>query len=563
MGKKEAFCIFLFYLVVFFLVFLLSAKNASAYEKVIYDGWLYTANSSKTTTGESFSIMLDDSKMLVSVRFGNGLSFLVRQNESEKKGNMTVSFKGVRLGYYDPHKPSSYGTYTEYDEAHIVISADAANVDFKVELDKNEIEIGEKTSVNATFMNNDTRTAENAAFIVSFPSSVKITEIQSCDFGGDYMKWSGSLLSYKRINCVFSLLALEPGTLSAVAVLNYSDGVSNASLKQNIKLKIKEYMLEIKNYLKNHTADVGDIVNLSINLTNTDPEKDIDVDFTLSMDEGIEIVNKSLNLGGNGWKGTLAAGSSPVQLYAMIRAAKSGVNIIKEKGIFKFGFTQTVNEKTLNLTVSSKKLKASYKIKNTSNGKYVDVSVMNNESKLLFKNVNASVVFNNDSYNFSIDAIEPGYYFSIFKKNFSFEELNKSNYITVRLAYSGFYGESFRLFERKNMTEAAAEVKTSAVNVTAANATQNATTINASNITNTLNINAAEMNNAELNNAELNNTELNKTINITSNETKSVVSFAATKDDIKKLVGWFFIFFFVLFFIFLIMSFFKRKNINT
>ncbi|MDO8740040.1 MAG: hypothetical protein Q7J54_00525 [Candidatus Woesearchaeota archaeon] len=555
MNEKEVCGFRVLLLILFLLFFLTSIENASAREKTIYDGWLYTGNSSKTTAGESFTLFLDDSRTLASVKFGDGQVFLVRQNQSETKSGMTVSFLGTRLGYYDSHRPSSYGTYTQYDEAHIVISVEVANIDFKLELNKNEIEVGSTAIVNTTFLNNGTKTAENIVYIASFPSSVKIMNIQGCDFKGDYAEWKGSLLSYQKAGCSLALLALQPATISAIAVLNYSDGVSNISIAKNINLKVKDYSLDIKNQLNkyNKSMNAGDIVNLSINLTNIDPERDMEVDFSLSIAGGLQIIDKSATLSGNGWKGTLKSGTAPVQLYIMLRAVKSGIQEVKEKGIFKVGFTQTINEKIIQLNVSSKKLKTIYRIKNQTNETYVEVGLVNNESKLSFKNINASVIFSNNSYNFSIDMIEPGYYFSIFRKNFSLEDLNISNFISVKAYYSGFYGESFTINEIKNITaplSAKSENKTTELNTTL-----NAASINLTNVTN---INAT----ANISNTTSNS---NNTINTASNKTKALALGIAPKegDFTKKLIAWFLVFLFLLFFIFLIMSFVKRKSINT
>ncbi|MBI2129291.1 hypothetical protein HYU07_03555 [Candidatus Woesearchaeota archaeon] len=551
MAKKEAYCFRILLFVLFFLGLLLSIKNASAQEKTVYDGWLYTGNSSKTAAGESFTLFLDDSRTLASVKFEDGRIFIVRQIQSETKGGMTVSFTGTRFGYYDSHRPSSYGTYTEYDEAHIVISVEVANIDFKLGLSKSEIEVGSTSIVNATFLNNGTRSAENIVYTASFPSSVKIMNIQGCDFKGDYVEWKGSLLSYQKAGCSLELLALQPDTISAIAVLNYSDGVSNISIPKTASLRVKDYYLEIKNQLNgyNKSMDVGGIVNLSINLTNIDPERDIDVDFSLSMPGGIEILEKSPLLSGNSWKGILAVNSAAKQFYIIFRAIKSGVQEIKEKGIFKIGFTQTINEKAVQLNVSSRKLNVIYRIKNQTNETYAEVGLVNNESKLSFKNVNASVIFSSNSYNFSIDMIEPGYYFSIFRKNFSLEELNISNFISVKAYYSGFYGESLVISETRNITTplaAKAENKTIIIN---------ATLINLTNATNTSrNINST---------ANISNTTSNS--NNSLNKTKALALGESPKegDFVKKLIGWFLVFLLLLFFIFLIMSFFKRKNINT
>lgn len=552
MGKKESHKYWVLSLIIFSLFILLLIKDASAQVKTVYDGWLYTGNSSKTSAGESFTLFLDDSKMLASVKFGDGRIFLVRQNQSETKSGMTVSFLGTRFGYYDPRRPSSYGTYTEYDEAHIVISVEVANIDFKLVLSKNEVEVGSAAVVNATFLNNGTKTAENIVYIASFPSSVKITNMQGCDFKGDYVEWKGSLLSYQKAGCSLTLLALQPDTISAIAVLNYSDGSGNISIAKNINLKVKDYLLDIKNQLNkyNKSMDVGDIVNLSINLTNIDLKNNIEVDFSLSIAGGLQIIDKSPLLSGNGWKGALKSGSAPVQLYLLLRAVKSGIQEVKEKGIFKIGFTQTINEKTIGLNVSSKKLKTIYRIKNQTDSAYADVGLVNNESKLSFKNVNASVIFSSNSYNFSIDAIEPGYYFSIFEKNFSLAELNSSNFIAVNVWYSGFYGESFTINEIKNITAPLiAKVENKTIEL---NATLNATSINLTNATNiSANINAA---------ANISN------ITTGSSKTKTLALGEASKtegDFVKKLIAWFLVFLFLLFFIFLIMSFFKRKSINT
>ena len=213
-------------------------------------------------------------------------------------------------------------------------------------IEKTKLLIGETSEVEVFLDNIGSNDVQNITYKDSYPSSIRITNIEGCSLNGNNIEWSGDLKSNVKNSCSYTLVGLESVKHNSKAEASYFDGVSaQNAYSDEVEIEVQNYSLQVKTYLNKDKIEIGNSVNLSLALENINENQEIDVlSFKINVPPNLKILKKSRELTEKGqtlsWRGNI--GSEEKKNFTMELSTKrtGNVTIYLEEQYKVGGFTR-------------------------------------------------------------------------------------------------------------------------------------------------------------------------------------------------------------------------------
>jgi len=305
--------------VLFGVLFLLSASVLA--DKIsIFDGDLHNGDFVTVAGTEYvFSVNADGKATFISEA---GFGLLVYNDTCESKGKIQFCVDNV---LFDKHNAT---IDKDFYYGEVQIYQDTAELEVSREFDATELAIGEIMAVTLTIENNGDTTASSVIYEDKYDNFTIVSANDPCYAKGNSVFFEGSILKETSKMCKYKAKALSPGKYSSKAKFKYNNDVENISSTTDEEIiEVKQSLLDMKIALDKSIVEVGENINVEINMTN-DEDDFFSGTMTSSIPTiGFNIISKSYGLYYTGgmptWKGSVDTDETR-QFNLTIEAKRTG-----------------------------------------------------------------------------------------------------------------------------------------------------------------------------------------------------------------------------------------------
>ncbi len=180
----------------------------------------------------------------------------------------TISLDGATLTYKD-----SSGSYNEsVDEVTISLS-DPVSVSFELLTDEEDLKVNQEAEYTVTISNNLAKTATISSFLLTIPSTVDASYIDTAlDETDAGYAWTGQLSPFESQSFDIMVIPRGAGTHELDAAVDYSStsGTGSSSDTASLSIEAGDVVPEIK--LSSENFDGGELITIYYYVNNSDKE---------------------------------------------------------------------------------------------------------------------------------------------------------------------------------------------------------------------------------------------------------------------------------------------------
>jgi len=281
-------------------------------------------------TGHSAYITIDE--MSVDVPLG----------ECRKKRPFDICLEDTRLTLDGEVVPDTINNEDTVVEMKLVVTGLLSEIDLTRTIGKTELLINEETEVVVMMHNNDQADATEIIYEESYPSAVKITDVEGCDLSGGDITWTGMLRPDNFHQCSYTITALTDKTFNSKAVLEYFNGMEEEKSTDTVRMNILDYVLETELDIRSTKLTAGEIIEMDVLMTNSyDQLLDVrDLDFIIP--NAFTVIEAGELDTQNSWKGEII---DDFNFTIILQAVQTGTHTINTSAKYDVaGVSQKVTE---------------------------------------------------------------------------------------------------------------------------------------------------------------------------------------------------------------------------
>ncbi len=288
---------------IFFMLVLI--PNAfSIYKESVYSG---TVNDRGTLniSGTSFEFRIDSvsSKVYVEIDIS---ALIIPSRECKIKDSFNICIGNVSFSY------RNYTEYIDIYKAVVDIYRIKSKIDIKHTIGISNILIDEETTAERAIENTADIAANDVTAVISIPINLLVIGAEGCAKTSNSMIFKNDVFPRQVRKCIYKLKGLRGGNFELAANVTYFDGTEQVNAASGaVSGKVYNQSLKIIQQFNKSRIDIGEKVNLTINLENTNDKYSIDVTtFSINMPDNVLLVERPKDTSGNdriiSWSGTLA-----------------------------------------------------------------------------------------------------------------------------------------------------------------------------------------------------------------------------------------------------------------
>ncbi|MAE43112.1 hypothetical protein CMO93_05030 [Candidatus Woesearchaeota archaeon] len=291
----------------FFLLVLI--PNAfSIYGENIYSGTVEDGDIINITDKE-FEFKIDPVSKKVYIGI-NVSGIILNSGECKIKDGLNICITNVSWSYrnYDPW----YDVY----KTLLTVYQIKSGLDIIHTMEKNNLLIDEETTAELSFENTADIVAEDVTATVNIPSSLLVVDTEGCEQSFGNILFEEDVHPKQIRKCTYKIKGLNAGDFELKADVSYFDKVETVNKTSNtISGEVYDYALKIKPKLNKSRLDIGEELNLTIEIENTNEQYDLTMtSFNIKLPEKLLLLKRPQGTTGTNkiisWSGTLQSEES-------------------------------------------------------------------------------------------------------------------------------------------------------------------------------------------------------------------------------------------------------------
>jgi len=264
-------------------------------------------------TGHSAYITIDE------------MSVDVPLSECRKKRPFNICLEETRLTLDGEVVPDTINNEDTVVEMKLVVTGLLSEIDLTRTFEKTELLINEETDVVVMMHNNDQADATEIIYEESYPSAVKITDMEGCDLSDGDITWTGMLRPDNFHECSYTITALTDKTFNSKAELEYFNGMEDEKSTNTARLNILDYVLETELDTRSTKLTAGEIIEMDVLLTNAYSQV-LDVrDLEFIIPKAFTVIEEGELDSQNSWKGEII---DDFNFTMILQAVQTGTHVV-------------------------------------------------------------------------------------------------------------------------------------------------------------------------------------------------------------------------------------------
>jgi hypothetical protein len=320
----------------------------SIYEELIYSETVEDGDA-VTIDGKEFGFKIDSKSNKVFIEIDVS-GVIVEGGSCTIKDKYDICISNINFSYrnYDPW----YDVY----KADVDVYKIKPKLEILNTLEKTDLLINEEVGVSLTIENTADVVAENIATTVKIPKSIEVADVVGCSKTEEGVRFDVSVFPRQTRICTYKIRGIFGGDYEIETVANYFDGTENISLEaDDLEIKVYNYSLNIISKLNKSVFDVGEKLNFTLGLENTNEDYDVQVTtFTVKIPNNLILVKGAKNFVGSGkllgWSGTLAPGDNETFIFEFQGTRTGNYSVITEAK-YRVGKFLRSSKKTTNIEI--------------------------------------------------------------------------------------------------------------------------------------------------------------------------------------------------------------------
>ena len=302
---------------IFFLIFviILLPTAYSIYEEEVYSGTIEDGDT-LNISGSIFEFKIDpvSKKVYVGIDFS---AIILANGQCKIKDNWDICIGNINFSY------RNYTTWYDVYKAKVNVYQIKSDLDITNTIENSNLLIDEETIATLVLENNADVAAEDVIAVISIPYSILVTEVEGCKKTFDSIIFEGDVHPRQIRECTYKVKGLTGDDIELIANVTYFDGIEQKDTTSNtLDVKIYNYSLKISYEMNKSRFNIGENVNLTIKIKNTNDQYDIQIKtFTIKIPEGLLLIKKPKDTSGTdrlrSWSGTLVPGENETFLIEL------------------------------------------------------------------------------------------------------------------------------------------------------------------------------------------------------------------------------------------------------
>tara|TARA_Y100000310_G_scaffold255534_1_gene263024 strand:+ start:14418 stop:16286 length:1869 start_codon:yes stop_codon:yes gene_type:complete len=319
--------------VISIIIFLTIIQTAfSIYEESVYSGSVEDGDSVEID-GHLFEFVIEpiSSKVVVKIDISG---VIVSNGECKIKSNFDICISNVSFSY------RNLTTYRDVYKAIVNIYQIKSKIDITHTLSKSNILIDEEADAQLSIENTADIVAEDVLATIKLPSSVLATELEGCKKTFDSIVFDEDVHPGQIKTCTYKIRGLSGGDFELAANVTYFNGIEKVSATSTtIEGQVYNSSLKISSKLNKSRFDIGEKMNLTINIKNMNGEHDLRITtFRIKIPQNLLLIKKPKEaLRTNdilSWSGSLSTNEDK-DFLIQLQAKRSGNHTIVSEASYK------------------------------------------------------------------------------------------------------------------------------------------------------------------------------------------------------------------------------------
>jgi len=372
------------------IILILTITIANAETKQLFDGWLYSSNTTTTTSGKTLTIDLNKDLTKIYATIPNGNSVIVTNGTCELKDYYKVCMLGTRFGRMD------YQRDQEIYQTHVTLTQITSKLTITKTIENTNPMVGEEISITTKITADPEREAQNIKFYDNYTQNFKITDIKGCTITDNSIQWIGELRQGQTQECRYTIKPTTNLSYSNTAIAYYDNGDIDTSASIATTITTQKQALEIKTNTSNTTPNLGDEFLINISLENINQNYDVDViQFSINLPQGIKHI-ETKGTTGLLWNGKLfKQEDNTKQISIKLKTQQTGNQTINLTALY--NTNNLINTNTQQITINTNQITTPtilfLKLENTTKQGETkkDVYIQNLDEKITFYNIKTTI----------------------------------------------------------------------------------------------------------------------------------------------------------------------------
>ncbi len=299
MKKRGIFSVFS---VIFVLILMPNAY--SIYEELVYSGAVMD-DEVVEIADSIFEFKIDSISNKVFIDIDTS-GIIVSKGECKIKDNFDICISAINFSH------RNHTTWEMIYKALIDVYQIKSTLETTHTIEKNNLLIGEETTAELAIENTADVVAEDVTATINISSSILVTELEGCKKTYNGITFKSNVYPRQIKRCTYKIKGLTGDDFELKANVTYFDGVETKSEDSDtIDVKVYNYSLKIIPKLNKNKFNIGEELNLTVNIENINDEHDLRLTtFIIKIPEKLLLVKKPKDATVNNkiitWSGALA-----------------------------------------------------------------------------------------------------------------------------------------------------------------------------------------------------------------------------------------------------------------
>ncbi|MCH8003199.1 MAG: hypothetical protein IH934_01085 [Nanoarchaeota archaeon] len=279
-------------------------NSFSIYEELVYSGTVEDGDIIEIADSLfEFRIVSGSNKVYIEIDISG---IIIESGGCEIKGNFDICISNISFsyrnltGYYDVYK------------TNVKVYQIKSKLDIKNTIKQNNILLNEETTAELSIENTADIVAEDVTATIDVPSSILVTDVEGCKKIFDTIVFQEDIHPKQIKKCTYKIQGLSPDDFELTASIFFFDGIEQINTTSStISAKVYNYSLKITPKLDKSKFDIGEELDLTINLKNINDQYDLTVTaLKIKLPGKLLLIKKPKDATINNkiitWSGTLA-----------------------------------------------------------------------------------------------------------------------------------------------------------------------------------------------------------------------------------------------------------------
>jgi len=294
--------IFSVLLLIFLLI--LMPNSFSIYEELVYSGTVEDRDSIEIANS-IFEFRIDSvsNKVFIEIDISG---IIIESGGCKIKDNFDICISNISFSY------RNITDYYEVYKTNVIVYQIKSKLDIKNTIIKNNILLNEDTSAELIIENTADIVAEDVTATIDIPSSVLVSNIEGCKKIFNTLVFQADVHPKQIKKCSYNIQGISPDDFELTANVSYFDGIDQINTTSStISVKVYNYSLQITPKLNKSKLNIGEKLNLTVNIENINDQYDIRITtLNIKLPEKLLLIKRPKDTTGNNrvisWSGTLA-----------------------------------------------------------------------------------------------------------------------------------------------------------------------------------------------------------------------------------------------------------------